>query len=83
MKPLAIAIIGFDRNAETEKLAYNQQVWSDAKILFSSGIVMNPQDLLSYFSILKDYHQDWKVEHREGAAEHRKNSSFLHQLLKK
>ncbi|GAB2581474.1 ISAs1 family transposase [Nitrincola alkalisediminis] len=24
---------------------------------------MNPQDLLSHFSILKDYRQDWKVEH--------------------
>ena len=25
---------------------------------------MNPQDLLSHFSILKDYRQDWKVEHK-------------------
>ena len=25
---------------------------------------MNPQDLLSHFAILKDYRQDWKVEHK-------------------
>ncbi|RAU19178.1 hypothetical protein DN062_02610 [Nitrincola tibetensis] len=24
---------------------------------------MNPQELLSHFSILKDYRQDWKVKH--------------------
>ncbi len=25
---------------------------------------MNPQDLFSHFSILIDYRQDWKVEHK-------------------
>ena len=46
------------------KIDVNRQILLGCGYNDTSGIPMNPLDLLSNFAILKDYRQDWKVEHK-------------------